>query len=129
LKKSFNVLLKLPAILVALLIWLLSSQSTLPRPKGVLGFDKLQHLLAFAVLSAAICLWVPLERWKTRGLFFMMIAACAGSLYGIIDETHQFFVPGRNCNVWDWIADTLGAVIGAGTAVLAGRLAPQREKP
>jgi VanZ family protein len=48
----------------------------------------------------------------------MFIAAGIGSAYGILDEVHQFFVPGRDCNVWDWIADTLGAVIGAAAAAL-----------
>jgi VanZ family protein len=124
LKKFFSVLMKLPALIVAILIWLLSSQRTLPRLKGIFGIDKLQHLLIFAALTVAMCLWVPLEKWKTRGLFFMVIAACAGSLYGMIDEVHQFFVPGRDSSLWDWIADTLGAAIGAGAAVLAGRLAP-----
>jgi VanZ family protein len=123
-KKPLALLLKLPAVLIAVLIWFLSSQRTLPRLKGVLGIDKLQHLLVFAVLTAAICLWVPLEKWRTRGLFFMLAAVCAGSFYGIIDEIHQFFVPGRISSLWDWAADTLGAAIGAGTAVLAGRFGP-----
>jgi VanZ family protein len=37
----------------------------------------------------------------------------AASAYGAIDEFHQSFVPGRDCNVWDWLADTLGAFLGA----------------
>jgi VanZ family protein len=48
--------------------------------------------------------------------------ALAASLYGIIDETHQYFVPGRDCNVWDWLADTLGAFLGAGAMLAALRL-------
>ncbi|MDR2258292.1 MAG: VanZ family protein [Treponema sp.] len=108
---------KLPAILIAAFIWFLSSQSVLPKPKGIFGFDKLQHLLAFAVLSGAVCLWVSREKWNIRGLFFMLIAASVSSAYGLVDEVHQYFVPGRNCNIGDWIADTLGAVIGAAAFV------------
>jgi VanZ family protein len=121
LKKSLRFLIKLPAICTAALIWLLSSQSILPRPKGILGFDKVQHLLAFAALAVAVCFWVPWEKWKGRGRFFALIAASVGSVYGIIDEVHQYFVPGRDCNVWDWIADTLGSIIGA--AAFAGLMA------
>jgi len=33
------------------------------------------------------------------------------SLYGVTDELHQYFVPGRTSDVLDWIADTLGALI------------------
>jgi VanZ family protein len=127
-KKPLALLLKLPAVLIAVLIWVLSSQRTLPRLKGVLGIDKLQHLLAFTVLTAAICLWVPLEKWRTRGLFFMLAAVCTGSFYGIVDEVHQIFVPGRISSLWDWAADTLGAAIGAGAAVLAGRFGPLKER-
>jgi VanZ family protein len=104
---------KFPALLMAAFIWFLSSQRILPRPKGILGFDKVQHLLAFAVLACAAGLWVSREKWKSRGRFFLLLIAAIGSAYGIVDEVHQFFVPGRDCNVWDWIADTLGAVTGA----------------
>jgi VanZ family protein len=112
---------KIPALLIAAFIWILSSQSILPKPKGILGFDKVQHLLAFAVLTGAAGLWVSREKWRIRGRFFALIAASIGSAYGVIDEVHQYFVPGRDCNVWDWIADTLGAVIGA--AAFAGIMA------
>ncbi|MDR0623262.1 MAG: VanZ family protein [Treponema sp.] len=124
-KKTPYLLLRLPAVFAAALIWILSSQSILPKPKGILGFDKLQHLLAFAVLSGAAGLWISREKWKSRGRFFLLLIAAIGSAYGIVDEVHQFFVPGRDCNVWDWIADTLGAFAGAlawmGVMTFAGR--------
>jgi VanZ family protein len=121
LKKNLYLLIRLPAIFAAVLIWFLSSQSILPKPKGILGFDKLQHLLAFAVLTGAAGLWISREKWKSRGRFLLLIIAAIGSVYGVVDEIHQFFVPGRDCNVWDWIADTLGALIGA--AAFAGIMA------
>jgi len=34
------------------------------------------------------------------------------SLYGVSDEVHQAFVPFRDSNWHDWLADTLGATIG-----------------
>ena len=33
------------------------------------------------------------------------------SLYGASDEWHQSFVPGRDADILDWLADTLGASI------------------
>jgi VanZ family protein len=110
--------LKLPAPVVAAGIWYLSSQSILPKPKGILGFDKFQHLLAYFVLSAAIALWFSRERWRRPGPRLAVLTATLGSLYGIIDEVHQYFVPGRDCNVWDWLFDTLGAIL----AVVAVKL-------
>jgi len=32
------------------------------------------------------------------------------SLYGVTDEIHQYFVPGRSSEVLDWLADTIGAL-------------------
>ena len=31
-------------------------------------------------------------------------------MYGVVDETHQYFVPGRSSSVGDWIADIVGAI-------------------
>jgi len=108
-----SILLRLPALLIAGVIWFLSSQSILPQPKGILGWDKLQHLAAFAVLAAAVGLWVTPAFGKRRPVLSLLLTALVGSAYGVIDELHQYFVPGRDCNFWDWLADTLGAFLGA----------------
>jgi VanZ family protein len=119
---------RLPAVAVALAIWMLSSQSTLPQPKGILGWDKFQHLAAYGVLAAAIGLWVSSRQWKSRGLLWFALVAAIASIYGVTDEIHQSFVPGRNCNVWDWIADTLGALLGTGAIFFVFRLGAARKK-
>jgi VanZ family protein len=120
-KKIQKILLKLPAPLIAAFIWFLSSQSILPQPKGILGWDKLQHVLAYAVLAAAVGFWPSGAFWGRRPALALLFTALAASAYGVIDEAHQYFVPGRNCNVWDWIADTLGAVSGASAMAVLGR--------
>jgi VanZ family protein len=107
----------LPALGVAVGIWLLSSQAILPQPKGILGYDKLQHFLAYGVLTGALALWFSPGWIKAHVSKAIVLAICLGSVYGIIDEIHQYFVPGRDCNVWDWLADTIGAVLGAFSAV------------
>lgn len=45
------------------------------------------------------------------------------SLFGISDELHQLFVPGRECSIWDMGADSLGALIAQ-----AGRKIVKLEK-
>ncbi|GHV61802.1 hypothetical protein AGMMS49587_06880 [Spirochaetia bacterium] len=115
----FKILLKIPAILVIAGIWFLSSQSILPKPKGILGFDKFQHLLAYFVLACTAGLWFPRQKWQRPGITFLLLAAAIGSAYGIIDEIHQSFVLGRDGNLWDWLADTLGALLGAGAMKFA----------
>jgi VanZ family protein len=114
-KFSVNVkmLTKCIAPLVAGAIWFLSSQSTLPVIKGVFGVDKVQHLLAYAVLAVGVAFWFSRARWQERAVQTFIAVACITSIYGVTDEVHQYFVPGRNCNVWDWLADTIGAALGA----------------
>ncbi|MDR2739547.1 MAG: VanZ family protein [Treponema sp.] len=102
-------------------IWFLSSQSILPSPKGILGFDKLQHLIAYLVLALTISFWFSPAQREFHRLRTMLLLVFICSFYGVIDEIHQYFVPGRDCNVWDWIADTLGTFLGAGAALLADR--------
>jgi VanZ family protein len=108
-------------------IWVLSSQSILPQLKGVLRFDKLQHALAWFVLAITFGLWASRASWQKRSRITALITAAAASVYGIIDEVHQYFVPGRSCNVSDWIADTLGAFLGAAAVWLAFRVARGRK--
>ncbi|MDR2478026.1 MAG: VanZ family protein [Treponema sp.] len=116
--KLRKILLRLPALFIAAFIWFLSSQSILPQPKGILGFDKFQHLLAYAALAAAAGLWASPVFWKRRPFAALSLTALISSAYGAVDEAHQYFVPGRNCNVWDWIADSLGAALGAAAMMI-----------
>jgi VanZ family protein len=98
-------------------IWVLSSRSILPKPKGLFGIDKVQHFIAYFVLAAAAGLWFSPDRWQKQKWRLFFISAAVAAFYGIIDEVHQYFVPGRDCNVWDWLADSIGAVSG-GLALL-----------
>lgn len=42
------------------------------------------------------------------------LAALLASAYAATDEWHQLFVPGRDSDVRDWLADTIGAAAGSG---------------
>ena len=91
-----------------------------------MGYDKLQHLLAYAVLAGAAGLWVSPAFWKRRPRAALCLVILASAVYGVIDEIHQYFVPGRDCNIWDWVADTLGAAIGAAAILVALRITEKR---
>lgn len=43
-----------------------------------------------------------------------LVAIACASLYGVSDEFHQLFVPGRMCDPVDWMVDTAGATLGSG---------------
>lgn len=50
------------------------------------------------------------------------IAIVVASLYGMSDEFHQHFTPGRTPDVIDWASDTLGASVAVGSALIARRI-------
>jgi VanZ family protein len=55
-------------------------------------------------------------RWATGAVVARQAAVLAivtASVFGLTDEVHQLFVPFRESSWQDWLADTVGAVIGA----------------
>ena len=70
--------------------------------------DKLVHWIAFAGLAFLLTwafwtYWGRLRPWVVLGM--------AGT-YGLLDEWLQGFVPSRVPQLWDWIADVVGAGFG-----------------
>lgn len=95
-------------VYMGLIFWL-SSLTTLPVALPFPYEDKLVHAAAYAVLGfLAANAFAKGSNKKRFWLAFML--ACA---YGISDELHQYFVPGREASVWDWSADVVGSWIGA----------------
>lgn len=105
-----------PPIAWAALIFLLSHQS---QPVGRVTLfphaDKLAHAAAFGILAGLTARAVRGAGWGAARI--LLAAVVAASLYGAIDEWHQSFVPGRDPDPWDWVADTVGALAGAAAVV------------
>lgn len=97
-----------PALLWAAAIFTLSAQPRLVALPWVFGWDKLQHCAAYAIGGAALG---HALRARAAGPW-PWAAAALGSLYGVSDEIHQYFVPGRSSDWRDWVADTLGVLAG-----------------
>ncbi len=75
--------------------------------------DKLLHVVEYGILGG---LWYRAFRWASGpriATSAVLLAVMAGSIYGMTDEVHQAFVPMRETSVLDWIADTVGSLIGA----------------
>ncbi|WP_150046112.1 MULTISPECIES: VanZ family protein [Methylomonas] len=89
------------------LIFWLSAQETLPVPMMFDWQDKLEHAAAYFAIG--ICSWRALRHTGFGELRLALASAAFCSLYGLSDEWHQSFVPGRETSALDWLADTLGA--------------------
>ena len=107
----------LPVALYAGMIFYLSSQSHPEEqlPSFVLKdvSDKVLHAVEYAVLGG---LCYRTFRWGVNGpvaSYALLFAIVTASIYGITDEVHQAFVPLREVSWLDWLADTIGAAIGA----------------
>jgi VanZ family protein len=107
----------LPVALYAGTIFYLSSQShpeeQLPSVMFEEISDKVLHAVEYGIL-ALLC--YRAFRWGVNGpvaSHALTLAIVAASLYGITDEVHQLFVPFRESSWQDWVADTVGAAVGA----------------
>jgi VanZ family protein len=96
-------------------IWVLSSRPMpeMPSLSEIPYWDKFLHFVAFAVggFLLASALQVSTQ-WKWRRVFVVSFIGIA--LYGALDEWHQLYTPGRSGgDVFDWLADLTGAMVGA----------------
>lgn len=110
-----------PVVAYMLAIFFVSGLSIAPLPEQV--SDKTGHFVAYAGL-ALLCVRALGGGLPCRVVLRMAVLAfviAAG--YGMFDELHQWFVPGRSADVRDWFADATGACIGIGVCWLWGIIA------
>lgn len=100
---------------LAALIFLASSRSHVAGPE-IEGSDKVVHFAVYGLLATLVLrAFLPSAGRLARSATWLSIVLV--SLYGVSDEWHQSFTPGRSVEVADWLADTLGAA----TAVMLYR--------
>lgn len=99
---------------IPLALWIAGAQ---PFAVGLVAspWDKLAHMLVYAVLSCAIGF-----ASGHRGVSAMWIGFVGAVLVGVADETSQMRLPGRSSDIDDLVADAVGAALG--TTVLAVRI-------
>jgi VanZ family protein len=109
----------LPPLLYMVVIFHLSAESD---PVPVLTqnlWDKALHVIEYGVLASLVCRALRGEAlgWTAA----LTLAFVVTSAYGASDEWHQLYTVGRNADLHDWMADTLGAAMGLATFVLLAR--------
>jgi VanZ family protein len=110
----------LPAAGWASVIFLLSSQPVLPSPPGM--SDKLAHAITYGILGAACLFGLVAADWRRIVRRTSVLAVIVAVLYGVSDEFHQAFVPGRTPDVLDVLADAVGAAVAVGVLWLSAIL-------
>ena len=107
---SWYVRFWLPLIACLGLSFFLSAQPNLQPPVQFTNSDKVYHLGEYTMLGLLLAraLRASLPGWSAITIAIVTVAL--GSLWGASDEIHQSFVPGRDCSVFDWCADTMGVL-------------------
>jgi len=111
--------------LFALTSW--PSPPSVPIVSAIPNFDKLVHFTLYGVEAFLIYSAV---RWPGRpGFSFARMIAIVGlmAVWGVADETHQFWIPGRSMEAGDVAGDVIGATAGAAVAsAVSGRRSRRR---
>lgn len=102
----------MPLLIYWIILFILTSLPSNKLPEIGLS-DKIEHFGAYLVLSFLLNMAFRFqkkiklfsERPNLYSFLFVFI-------YGIFDEIHQAFIPGRYCDLFDLIADTIGAILG-----------------
>jgi len=98
--------------LYAILIFGVSSIPDFTHPSSRFELiDKLYHFIEFSVLSFLLFLAFfksELKPFNRRPHFFSIVI---GIFYAFTDEFHQYFVPGRSTDIFDFLADGLGVIL------------------
>src|SRR3990172_6007304 len=102
-----------------MLIFILSSLPSLPGLPSIIDLDKLFHALIYGVLAYFVLRSLPGS--ETMSMKHALLAAMLAIAYGITDEYHQSFVPGREADIRDVLADSAGALIAVQMAYRRGR--------
>src|SRR6185312_17018793 len=74
------------------------------------NFDKLYHFAAYSILAGLL-----VTAWQlSSGILtarHLRWAWCAVAIFAALDELTQIAVD-RDCSIWDWSADVVGAACG-----------------
>lgn len=103
-----------PPLVWAVIILVLTSIPGARIPHVPLAqVDKLVHVMMYGFLG-----WLSVRAAGVpAGVRRAAAVIAAISLFGAADEFHQQFIPGRSMELFDWVADTVGAACGAALAL------------
>ena len=101
-----------PIIIYCLLIFIQSSHPSIGHIPDWPNIDKVLHFAAYALLGTLFLRALKTTRLKNNLKLVLILSVIFASFYGISDEIHQYFVPYRNADIMDVLADLLGSIMG-----------------
>ncbi|TET90607.1 MAG: VanZ family protein [Methanomassiliicoccales archaeon] len=113
------------ALLYAIVIFSLSSLSgeDIPAlPPTAPQADKLAHFALYAGFGVVLYLAFSQMRQEKITDNAITLTLVVGTVYGITDEVHQYFVPGRSMDIVDVLVDFLAILAAVGIIVLVKKM-------
>jgi VanZ family protein len=104
----------LPLIVYCLAIYMQSSRPSPAHMPDVKFFDKILHFAAYGLMGVLFFRayeTLPLKNYKNLLILFSIGSAI---LFGISDEIHQYFVPFRQADIMDAVANSIGSICSVG---------------
>lgn len=101
-----------PALAYMALIWTLSSISHPPSPVNLPFRDKGAHAIEYGGLAVLTAWGMAATVVPGAGLRLAVYNIALCSFWGLTDEIHQAYVPGRSPEGADVVADFIGATLG-----------------
>jgi hypothetical protein len=103
----------LPALFLMSAIFHASSFTFLTDPSFGFGrADLLFHFSEFFALGLLTARMVAPDMDRMHSLRSLLLASSIVLGYGLLDEIHQGFVPGRDPDGLDWLVDAAGGLVG-----------------
>ncbi|MBT8361469.1 MAG: VanZ family protein [Deltaproteobacteria bacterium] len=100
----------IPMLCVMGIIFILSHQPGTDEDRSLFpGDDKIAHMIVYGVLAAAVIASFAPDIRKSKSTIVVGLAFIVSLLYGVSDEFHQSFIPGRFSSGADILADAAGA--------------------
>ena len=84
----------------------------LKTPYSEINFDKVAHIVFYIPFGFLLARGLKHSQTQTSKRILSVAVLIFSMAYGISDEFHQSFVPGRAAGLDDVLADTIGGFIG-----------------
>ncbi len=107
-------LIYFPLILYWLILFVATTLPSSDLPKTGVS-DKVEHFTAYMILAVFLNLTLMFQnkypKLKKKAWLYTLLFVLT---YAALDELHQLFIPGRDCDLLDWMSDASGVLLGLG---------------
>ncbi|MFA5857139.1 MAG: VanZ family protein [Candidatus Pacearchaeota archaeon] len=107
--KEHKVVSLIITLFIAVFIFYMSSKSF---ASGTIGPEwEIKPFLYHFTIFFLLGLFLTISLYKKDNKLMIILSILLAISYGITDELHQFFVPGRESSIFDVLTDTTGILL------------------